>query len=594
MKRVNNKNLLFGMVILCLMTATIHSADIVSKPMSISSYVDMGQVVSGNIAQLSDTLSFDFITRLGAYVTKELTYNERLDVTVGVGGLFWNQFPHTEGQWWTNMPLFGPGLSNVSGTYKFGDVAEPSADFQMGFFPYKYNPDAMNLGEYLFRSNAYPNILKTGGWSLMNSAGIPVVGARLSFFNFGGALRQDLIFTTEMENYPPQTFSPGYVATLKIGNYLEIGAGACYQHLIAFKSDYVTPNNPLSTIVTFAPNTFPDVPNQVVMTSEGDSIKLQGHALGEEWEIAESDLLSREGTWDMYEARYWDDALTPSSDTIRFADNRNLSDSKNRPLWFDTTSNTYITDTTEVLWLNTATGSLVAESEVAQNGSGNPREDSIWTKTEQRRYVSGNHVLPRSYDYLTFRGLKAMGRISLDIGDLLGMDDAIGAGNFKVFAELGVLGVLDQPYYYTKLSERMPFMMGINVPTWNLLDMLSFQVEYFKSNTPNSLLSYMYVEGVNPLKSGDKVPNAPVPTRESVAAPQGAGVTTVLYSKQWNKDDWKWSLYLKKTLFPGLRLYAQVASDHMRAIDLWVKYSYQPVLTNPKEWYYLFRLEYGI
>jgi hypothetical protein len=33
---------------------------------------------------------------------------------------------------------------------------------EFGYFPVKYNPEAMNLGEYLFRSNTYPPLLVSG------------------------------------------------------------------------------------------------------------------------------------------------------------------------------------------------------------------------------------------------------------------------------------------------------------------------------------------------------------------------------------------------------------------------------------------------
>jgi hypothetical protein len=50
--------------------------------------------------------------------------------------------------------LFYP--HDVEGTYSLGDMERPFLTLGFGVFPFKYNPDVRNLGEYLYRTGTYP------------------------------------------------------------------------------------------------------------------------------------------------------------------------------------------------------------------------------------------------------------------------------------------------------------------------------------------------------------------------------------------------------------------------------------------------------
>jgi len=43
-------------------------------------------------------------------------------------------------------------LKESQGIYSFGDLDQPWLQLAAGYFPFKYNPQASNLGEYLYRS----------------------------------------------------------------------------------------------------------------------------------------------------------------------------------------------------------------------------------------------------------------------------------------------------------------------------------------------------------------------------------------------------------------------------------------------------------
>ena len=128
--------------------------------------------------------------------------------------------------------------------------------------------------------------------------------------------------------------------------------------------------------------------------------------------------------------------------------------------------------------------------------------------------------------------------------------------------------VKNYDFFYEKPSERLPVMFGMNIPTFGLMDALSIQGEYYNSQYRNSL------EEVYSFAS--------VPYRSSSD------------SLVVDKDNFHWSVYMKKTLIPGLQLYLQVASDHLRLISAGYAYINEPLTSEASQWYYVAKLEFGI
>src|SRR5690606_5453929 len=113
-----------------------------------------------------------YISQIGVSLTQEVVVNKRLNIRVGAGGIFYSVFPsvpiNSFGS--TLGTKFGPGITQAQAHYKFGDPERSWGALRIGYFPYKYNPDAKNLGEYLFRAGAYPTFAFTGGWSITDNA----------------------------------------------------------------------------------------------------------------------------------------------------------------------------------------------------------------------------------------------------------------------------------------------------------------------------------------------------------------------------------------------------------------------------------------
>ncbi len=424
-------------------------------PPSLIAQADGGQVEHG-IAKST------VLQRFSAWYTDDILINDRLEVRGGVGGLFYYAYPTGnpgEQAGYKNAQDFGPGISEADAIYRFGNLDHSPAFLQMGYFSYKYNPDAMDLGEYLMRSEAYPNVIVSGdagGWNFLSEANYIMIGLRLNVSLWDGKFRSDFLLPMERDYPPTGDLSPSYVATVDPIPGIEVGAGVDCAHCIAFAPSKTTPH---------------------ILPGEDNS------SPGNAWVKANP-------------------AYTPGG---------------NEPA--------YIPDTL---------------------ANGKPA------------------------GYYTFEGVKLEARASFDPKAYIPLP-MLGKQDLKIFAEMAVLGVKDYPYYYNDIYQRMPFMFGINAPAFKVLDILSFQMEYYNSkflNSTSNVISY---------------PEAlPVPV---------LGTT----SRQAEAQKWHWAVYAKKQVIKGITLYGQVACDHLRLPSYDQHFTFQEVTDgNGSDWYYLMRLEIGI
>lgn len=181
----------------------------------------------------------------------------------------------------------------------------------------------------------------------------------------------------------------------------------------------------------------------------------------------------------------------------------------------------------------------------------------------------------------THKGIKVMGRAALNLNHLLPVEIR-NPEDLRLFTEIAVLGWENQPLYYEKREERMPIMFGINVPTFKLLDVLSLQGEYYAS----------------PFNNINRYNSASLPIWEASTAgafPTDPNTGKVILTSN-HEDDWKWSVYGKKTINKVMGIHIQVASDHLRLMSgpRQLKMSDAPLTSTPSEWYYLIRLDLAL
>ncbi len=173
--------------------------------------------------------------------------------------------------------------------------------------------------------------------------------------------------------------------------------------------------------------------------------------------------------------------------------------------------------------------------------------------------------------YYTFTGGKAMVRASLDLTSLLGRYSR-SERSFGLYFEAALLGFKNYPTYYEKAMDRMVYMGGLNIPTFRLLDMLTVEAEY---------CSYPYRQSTNdPNVVGNAVPNVLEPLYPVYKPIRG--------------DDWKWSVYARRSIGENFSIYAQVANDHLRNAFIFGAPASEGFLTNRNHWYWVCKLGYAI
>jgi hypothetical protein len=434
-------------------TPAEEAVDIEYKRVSIAGQFDNGQIVKGRTSYTENNakdyeFNGEFFQRMGVWITQEAIVEQRLQLTVGVGGIFWYSIPNDPNTVSSRQTQFGPGISQAQGVYTFGDLENPAAKLQMGFFPYKYNPDAKNLGEYLMRSGAYPGYLTTGGWSMLNSAAYMMQGLRVTSNFWDDRVNADFLLAMERDLPPLFSITPALVASVTPINGLRLGAGAAWNHGISFKPSRESPRDP-----------------------EGRSYVIKKDSAG-----------------------------------------------------------VLVRDTTE-------------------------------------RY--------------TFQGIKVTGNASLDLKAFVPVPTALaGPEDLKLYGEIAVLGWKNYDFLYDKRTERMPIMGGINIPTFKLLDVLSFELEYYNSRFFNSFKEPLY---------------SALPIWQLPDYADSASVAD--YNAAAKRDNWKWTVYGKKRITKGIDIYAQAASDHTRTFH--VLEGLLPTMVpitnrNGKDWYYLVRFQFGI
>ncbi|MDB5051067.1 MAG: hypothetical protein JWO30_4138 [Fibrobacteres bacterium] len=435
-------------------SAAAHAAKVERDELRTGVIFDMGRIEKGEFDNIP--VEGQVISNTGVSMIQAVTIEDRLRLTIGVGGLFWYSLPE-EPQPHRRYTKFGPAVLQAELSLKLGSLEDPWGNFQFGLIPFKYNPDAKNLGEYLLRSSAYPNVLITGGWSNINSASLQMQG--LNFEVRTGPFTHNFLIMLETGLGPQHDITPAYLINFKPHPVFQVGAGAAFASLIPIDNEITTPDGP------------------------GHPGDLTTQPLG----------------------RY-------KADTV-------------------------VTDP----------------------------NDSV-------------------YSNYTYQAIKLMGRASIHPQALL-QSDLLGPEDLTLYTEAAVLGWKNYPYYYEKRSHRIPVMVGFNVPTFKLLDMLSVEVEYRNTDFLNSSrVSY----GESALPVPYIIPNG----NENYA--------DVLKRYEVQRDSltkdikFHWSVYAKRSLVPGMTLFAQVASDHTRGIEFHGFPISEPTTTSWKQWYFLCRLELGI
>ena len=205
---------------------------------------ETGQVVAGQW-EGSDAMDHYWSHQVYAGLGFISKLSDRMKLVAGVEGKMWNPYQNGNNfRDWTeqHMSLW---LTEASGTYSFGDEEKPWLKLTAGYFPYKYNPEVRNLGEYLFRSLTYPGLI-------FNSFDFPAsrqLGFKATVNLLDGNWENDFMVLEQAANWPFGDFSLAYVGSYNIAKVLEIGAGIDFANVISVNTNNTTPQIEANRIV---------------------------------------------------------------------------------------------------------------------------------------------------------------------------------------------------------------------------------------------------------------------------------------------------------------------------------------------------------
>jgi hypothetical protein len=150
----------------------------------------------------------------------------------------------------TKLPVPSFYFHEVQGTYDWGEAAKPYLSLAFGYFPYKYNPDSRNLGEYLFRSGTYPPyIINNFDFPMARLLGAHVTGRVTPFA--GLDLEGQLLLTSETQMVPTKDFTLTFLPKAAIGNgFAEIQGGISFSHLISVDHKRTQPRDSRTLYLT--------------------------------------------------------------------------------------------------------------------------------------------------------------------------------------------------------------------------------------------------------------------------------------------------------------------------------------------------------
>jgi hypothetical protein len=169
-------------------------------------------------------------------LTLNATPNPRLHLVLSPEFKLYYPYPERQNAPTTVRPQSVAYLNDGKGVFSFGDVEKPFLQLTLGMFTYKYNAEATNFGEYLFRTGTYPTFVVTD----FDFPKVRLLGAYLTTDAVKN-LHADLLALSEYQYFPLYDFSLAAIADYKLFDALDIGAGIDFARLFPVNSSKTSP-----------------------------------------------------------------------------------------------------------------------------------------------------------------------------------------------------------------------------------------------------------------------------------------------------------------------------------------------------------------
>ena len=208
--------------------------------------LEAGQIVKGyekHAGDIKDVFTQKILLGFGleAVLSPQTHFNGDVEVKT------FNEFPRIANLGATRRYYYYFYLTQaeLTHTIKLGDNV--TMNVGGGYFPYKYNDDVKNLGEYLFRSTAYPQTLTTEfDYPFARLAGLYL---RNEFSDNVNRANLDILLTTNTEWMAVGDINLSILAAYNFHRFFEIGAGVSFSSLISVDKNSTTPIDPNSEYV---------------------------------------------------------------------------------------------------------------------------------------------------------------------------------------------------------------------------------------------------------------------------------------------------------------------------------------------------------
>jgi hypothetical protein len=172
----------------------------------------------------------------------------------------------------------------------------------------------------------------------------------------------------------------------------------------------------------------------------------------------------------------------------------------------------------------------------------------------------------------TQKGVKIMGRFTFDPKPLFPFAELLGPEDFKLYGEFAILGVknyggtdsIGDYGYYPHMSQRMPVMVGFNIPCFKVVDVVAYEMEYYGYNPK---YTYNIPSSANPLPGN--------------------------YTLSSKRSFFKWSFYGQKTIVKGWAIKGLIGKDHFRSVNVGSIYDPNEHMNGPYDWHYNLRIMYS-
>jgi hypothetical protein len=206
---------------------------------------EAGQIVRGVFQNQngSGAISHAWVQKLLFGIEIEATAGERLRFVTGGEGRLDFSYQQSSGtfldQYLPNeYPAFSFVPTHVEAIIRIVKNDPVELEAGSGLFPYKYNPDARNLGEFLFRSELMPQFLRNN----FDQPFQRLLGLRLGNTIFS-RFHQDLLLTSETNNYPLCDFSLSWVGNANF-QVVDIGLGISLHRIFPINQKQTAPEKP--------------------------------------------------------------------------------------------------------------------------------------------------------------------------------------------------------------------------------------------------------------------------------------------------------------------------------------------------------------